>query len=84
MVTEKFIADQHGRLSLFFLPPYFPQLNPDERVWKHVKHDRVGRLAARTKDEMRDAINKAVTRMQETASIVRGFFHEPDLSYIGA
>ncbi|MGH3934051.1 MAG: transposase [Pseudonocardiaceae bacterium] len=28
---------QHERrLSLFFLPPYAPELNPDEWVWKNL------------------------------------------------
>jgi hypothetical protein len=31
------------RLRLCFLPRYAPELNPDEWVWKHVKHDRIGR-----------------------------------------
>jgi transposase len=82
--TKKFVADQDGRLSLFFLPPYSPMLNPDEWVWKNVKHDNVGRLAARTKEEMRSGINKAVTRLHETPSIILGFFRDPDLAYIGA
>lgn len=82
--TKKFVAEQQGRLSLFFLPPYSPELNPDEWVWKNIKHDRVGRLAARTKEEMRAGIDKAVKRLQETTSIVLGFFRDPDLSYIGA
>lgn len=82
--TKKFAADQEGRLSLFFLPPYSPELNPDEWVWKNVKHDRVGRLAARTKQEMREGIEKAVKRLQETSAVIMGFFRDPDLSYIGA
>jgi transposase len=34
--------DFGGRLRLCFLPRYAPELNPDEWVWKHVKHDRIG------------------------------------------
>jgi transposase len=82
--TKKFVATQNGRLTLFLLPPYSPELNPDEWVWKNIKHDRVGRLAARTKDEMRRGIEKAVERLMETPSIVKGFFRSPDLAYIEA
>jgi len=82
--TKKFVADQNGRLSLFFLPPYSPMLNPDEWVWKNVKHDNVGRLAARTKEEMRNGINKTVARLHENANIILGFFRDPDLAYICA
>ncbi|MGH8595495.1 MAG: transposase [Gammaproteobacteria bacterium] len=35
-----------GKLRLFFLPPYWPDRNPDELVWKHLKADTAGRRAA--------------------------------------
>ena len=46
-LTKKFVASTDGGLSLFFLPGYSPELNPDEWVWKNVKNDRVGRAGAR-------------------------------------
>ena len=30
--VARFVAEQHGRLALFHLPPYSPELNPDELV----------------------------------------------------
>jgi transposase len=38
--TTEFVASTEGRLRLFLLPGYSPELNPDEWVWKNVKHDR--------------------------------------------
>jgi Glyoxalase/Bleomycin resistance protein/Dioxygenase superfamily len=32
-------------LRLFVPPAYSTQLNPDEWVWKNIKHDRVGRIS---------------------------------------
>lgn len=83
-LTQAFVASTGGRLELFFLPPYSPELNPDEWVWKNIKHDRVGRIAARTREEMRNAINKAVDRLRSTEQLVLGFFRDPDLRYITA
>jgi transposase len=80
--TRKFVRSTKGRLKLFFLPPYSPELNPDEWVWKNIKSDHVGRLAARTKEELKKGIDKAVSRMQKLPEIVRSFFHDPDLLYI--
>ena len=31
--VRDFVASQDGRLRLFLLPPYSPELNPDEQVW---------------------------------------------------
>src|ERR1019366_2745327 len=43
--TQVFVETLGGKLRLFFLPPYSPDRNPDELVWKHLKADTVGRMA---------------------------------------
>lgn len=45
-VTD-YVAAREGRLRLFFLPAYTPELNPDEWGWKHVKHDEIGKTTPR-------------------------------------
>jgi len=35
-MTREFIESQK-RLHVFYLPPYSPDWNPDEKVWKHLK-----------------------------------------------
>lgn len=80
--TQEFVASTEGRLKLYFLPPYSPELNPDEWVWKNIKHDRVGRIAANGRDELRKGVQNAVDRLRRTPEIVIGFFRDPDLHYI--
>jgi transposase len=82
--TQEFVKSTDGRLTLFLLPPYSPELNPDEWVWKNIKHDRVGKMAACTLDDMKEGIIKAVSRLQSGVELVCGFFRDPDLSYITA
>jgi transposase len=41
--VRDFVESTGGRLRLFFLPPYSPELNPDERVWNDLKNNVVGR-----------------------------------------
>ncbi|MEX5638193.1 IS630 family transposase, partial [Parafrankia sp. FMc2] len=80
--TREYVASTEGRLRIFHLPPYSPELNPDEWVWKNVKNDNAGKVAARTVDELRDSVKKAFARLLATPEIIRGFFRSPDLSYI--
>jgi transposase len=82
--TRKFAEKNKDRLRLFYLPPYSPELNPDEWIWKNIKHDHAGKMAARTIDELKDGINKAVGRLLSVPGIILGFFADPDLAYIGA
>jgi transposase len=82
--TLDFVKSTEGRLNLFFLPPYSPELNPDEWVWKSIKHNWVGKMASRSVVEMKNGIIKAVTKLQSAADSVRGFFRDPELAYIGS
>ena len=77
-----FVTSTNGRLELHVLPPYSPQLNPDEWVWNNIKTARAGKMAVRSVEEMRAGIEKAVARLQSTREIVTGFFRSPDLSSI--
>lgn len=45
-VTQAFV-ELHERLSLVFLPPYTPELNPIELVWAYVKRHVLGNFCAR-------------------------------------
>ena len=82
--TKEFIATTEGRLKLFFLPGYSPELNPDEWVWKNVKHDRIAKMGVTSKDDLKAKATNALRRLQKLPHLVRGFFHDPNLAYITA
>ena len=52
-VTKECVASAQGRLKLFFLPGYSPELNPDEWGWKNVKHDRIGKTGVTSKEDLK-------------------------------
>lgn len=83
IVTE-YVASTGGRLELFFLPPYSPDLNPDEWVNKNVKHDRIARAVPLTRDDLKAIAIDALERLKKCPGIVRGFFGDPKLRYIHA
>jgi transposase len=83
-VTTEFAASTKGRLKLFFLPGYSPQLNPDEWVWKNVKHDRIGKTGVTSQDDLKSKAIGALRRLQKLPRLVRGFFADPHLNYITA
>ena len=79
--TTEFVAGTQGRLKLFFLPAYSPELNADEWVWKNVKYDRVGRSGITSFSDLRTKVTCALERLQQTPAIVQAFFRDPDLHY---
>lgn len=82
--TKEFVASTNGRLKLFFLPGYSPELNPDEWVWKNVKHDRIGKTGVTSKDDLKAKATSALRRLQRLPHLVQGFFRDPNLAYIAS
>jgi transposase len=82
--VKAFAASTNGRLRLCFLPGYAPELNPDEWVWKQVKHDRIGRTGVTGPDDLKAKALAALHRLQKLPHLVRSFFRDPSLRYITA
>lgn len=80
-LVRDYVESTHGKLELYFLPPYSPQLNPDEQVWKNVK-ERVAKQGPHDKYELRVMIRKALERLQQMPQIVRGFFAHPECGFV--
>jgi len=80
-VTEH-IASLNGKITLFFLPGYSPDLNPDEWVWKNVKHDQIGKRSVLGKGQIAEFARTALQRLRAMPELIRGFFRDPALSYI--
>jgi transposase len=76
------IASLNGKITLFRLPAYSPDLNPDEWVWKNVKNDQIGKKSILGKGQIMEFTHKALQRLRDTPGIIRQFFHDPALSYI--
>ena len=79
-LIKEFVAAQDGMLKLFYLPPYSPQLNPDEQVWAHVKR-RVSSQLVESKDEMKRLALGALRRIQKLPNLVRSFFGHNECLY---
>jgi transposase len=81
-ILKAHAEESNGMLAIFFLPPYSPDLNPDEWVWKNVKHDNLGRASAKNESELAEFANAALARLKALPDKVRAFFADPALRYI--
>jgi transposase len=79
--TKAFVASLGGRLRLFYLPPYSPDRNPDELVWKHLKADTVGRTSITSFDDFKDKVKSSMLSLQRSPAKIRAFFQKPSLQY---
>jgi transposase len=81
--VKKFIErkDITKRLRLFFLPPYSPELNPDERVWNDLKNNGMGGRVITTPEHMRRAVIGYMRFIQKSPDRVRGYFNNATTQY---
>lgn len=80
-VVKECVAQYKGRLQLFHLPPYSPELNPDELVWNEVKAQGVGRDEVRTREELRDRVQAHLCALSRTPAKIISFFQHEHTRY---
>lgn len=78
----EFVRKTKGKLRLFFLPPYSPELNPDELVWNHLKNHGVGKRIIKSREELKRVVIGHLRCLQKTPDLIRAFFQEPNVRYI--
>jgi len=79
--TTAFVDTLGGGLKLFYLPPYSPDRNPDELVWKHLKSDTVGRMVVTGKADFKSRVVSSMRSLQRNPGKICSFFQKPSLQY---
>ncbi|NKC13183.1 MAG: IS630 family transposase [Gammaproteobacteria bacterium] len=80
--VQEFVRNSQGKLTLVWLPPYSPELNPDELVWHHVKSQRIGRTVVATKEQLMALARSVLHSLQQNTQIIKRFFYEKHVRYI--
>lgn len=81
IAVSRFVASTEGKLQLFRLPPYSPELNPDEQVWNHLKNHGVGKQPIAGPDHLKNVVLSHLRKIQKLPSLVRSFFGLPETAY---
>lgn len=79
--TRKFVESTKGRLKLFLLPGYSPDLNPDELVWNNLKSQGTGKRAITGPDQLKKLVIGHLRSMQKNADLIRSFYRTPSTEY---
>ena len=79
--VRKLVQSLNGKLQVFFLPPYSPELNPDEWVWNDLKNNGVGRMSITGPEHLKHHVVGHLKHMQRAPWLVRSFFQAPTTQY---
>ena len=72
-MVKKYISEQK-RLHVFYLPPYSPDFNPDEKVWFYLKNEGLKSHKAKTKIEMKALVYKKLYNMSKNSKLICSLF----------
>jgi len=78
--VKKFVQATKGQVRLFYLPPYSPELNPDELMWNNVK-SKVGRSTIKGPDDLTRKVRGYLKSLQSNPQTICAFFQEPHVRY---
>lgn len=79
--AKEFVAALDGKLELFYLPPYSPELNPDELAWNTLKNGIVGRSTVKSKEELKSKVIGGLRKIQKSPEMVKSFFQHEKTKY---
>lgn len=79
--VKEFVDEFDGWLKLFYLPPYSPELNPDELVWNHLKYHGIGKLIIKDKQELHKKVISHLRSLQRKPDVIKSFFRKQSLRY---
>ena len=82
--TLDYVSSVPDRLRLYYLPPYSPELNPDELVWNDLKNNAVGRKVIDGVERLKREVISYLLFIQKTPARVRSYFRAPTTKYAEA
>jgi transposase len=79
--VQEYVAGTRGMLELHFLPPYAPDLNPDEFVWQHAKTNGVAKRPLRQNESLKERVRGDLEAIKRNPVLVRSFFMASSVVY---
>ena len=82
--VKDFVSQSNGRLSIFLLPPYAPELNPDELVWNYIRQTGTARSPLKEGESLYERTFIDLELIAQDKKLVKSFFKKPEVSFAAA
>lgn len=79
--VKEYIESKKGKLKIYQLPPYSPELNPDELVWNNAKQKVAKAKHTPSKKSFTEKVNDVMKDIQKNTNLTKAFFCEPNVAY---
>ena len=82
-VTE-YIESLEGKIELVFLPPYAPDLNPDELVWNQMRNIGTSKKPLKKGESLKNRAILDLESIKKNKSLIKSFFQEAAVLFAAA
>jgi transposase len=79
--VRDWLAKHRGEIEVSYLPPYSPELNPDERLNADLKQAVTRKAPMRSKQHLKQATISHMRRLAKSPARVRSYFHQRPVRY---
>jgi transposase len=80
--VKEYVQSTKGRLELHFLPPYAPDLNPDEFVWNYLKGNGVAKKPLHKDESLKERVQADLDKLKKDRALLRSFFLAESVVYV--
>lgn len=82
--VAKFLKANESRIQLFILPPYAPDLNPDELVWNHLRQKGTARTPLKKGESLWERTFIDLELIRQDRNLIKSFFRNASVSFAAA
>ncbi|MDI6786488.1 MAG: IS630 family transposase [bacterium] len=72
--VDNFVEANKNKLAIYYLPTYSPDLNPQEDIWKYLKHVKMKAHQVRKVKELRSLVHNKLKGIRQTEGLVSAIF----------
>jgi transposase len=80
-IVKSYVQSTKGMLELHILPPYAPDLNPDEFVWQHAKTNGVAKKPLKKNESLKERVPATLAAIKAAPKLIKSFFRAPSVAY---
>jgi len=81
-MIKEFVNKCAGKLEIYFLPGYAPELNPDEFVWHEIKQNGTSKRPLKKNESLKDRVESDLAELKGDRIKLRNFFASEHVDYI--
>jgi transposase len=79
--VKNWIKENEGKIKLFYLPVYSPELNPDEYLNQDLKANIVGKVRMNAQDDLKKGVVNFLNRRKRNPKQIKKYFHHKKVKY---